>query len=167
MKPATSKKSVVIILVLLSFFMTGCSVLGPVSSPEFGAMIKNANPEGAGDIKTYGPVWWYPNTRGFNDARGLGISRSQDPIPGILVVTTKEFFIEQWDENEKKYQITKRFSLAEKKEISLDSYGLNRRVVVQWKDFSTDSFSFTSEHGQWVDAPKTEALFNQLSTERK
>ena len=40
--------------------------------------------------------------------------------------------------------------------VAVDSYGLNRRMVVRKKDFSYDSFDFSSHSGTMVDAEMVE-----------
>jgi hypothetical protein len=146
--------------------LAGCAALGPVSSPEFGVLVRTALPAGAGKARIFGPGFWYPNTRGFTDLRSLGLARPQEPVPGVLVVTRSALFVEQWDKPSNRYRVVKRFLLTDTQGVSLDSYGRGRRVVVQWKDFSTDSFSFTSDGGQMIDVSKTEALFTLLSSDR-
>jgi hypothetical protein len=152
------------VLFILSFLLAGCAALGPVSSPQFLDFVKEALPPAEREILMYGPGTWHPNTRGFTDLRSLFLSRPQEPIPGVLVVTTSALFVQQWDKANGRYEPMKRFSLNETLKVSLDTFGLNRRLVVQWKDFSTDSFSFTSDSGQTVDAERTEAAFQLLSS---
>jgi hypothetical protein len=116
------------------------------------------------------PCTWKPSSRAalspnsFPVHSSLFLSRPQEPIPGVLVVTTSALFVQQWDKANGRYEPMKRFSLNETLKVSLDTFGLNRRLVVQWKDFSTDSFSFTSDSGQTVDAERTEAAFQLLSS---
>jgi len=112
----------------------------------------------------FGPGYWSPNTRGFTDTRSPGLTKGQRSIAGVLVFTNSAIIVEQWDEKTSKYQIIKRFWLSQKRDITLDTFGLNRRVVVQWNDYSTDSFSFTGNSGQMINSRKTESLFDLLSS---
>lgn len=46
--------------------------------------------------------------------------------------------------------------------MSLDTYGLNRRIVLRKTDLSSDSFDFTQASGNFVDATKVEQAIEFL-----
>lgn len=140
--------------------MAGCATtIGPVSSPEFPELVAKATPKGAGEIRYYGSGSWYPNIRGFIDIRS---GRLAYPITGILVITKTAIFFQQWDKPTQKYEIIKLLPLSQITEVSLDTYGLNRRIVLRKKDYSFDTFNFTKAKGNFVDGTKVEEAFRFL-----
>ena len=144
------------LLCIALFLLAGCAALGPVSAPEFPRLVQDAVPEQDGTAILFGPGIWLPNTLGFTDTRSSGLTRGQEPVPGIVVITHSAILIQQWDKERGSFELIKRFSLSGVREVSLDKYGLNRRVLIRWQDYSADSFSFTESSGQVIDALKTE-----------
>jgi hypothetical protein len=147
--------------IVLMALITGCAAIGPISSSEFPQLVARAVPKGDGEIRYYGPGYWYPNARGFTGTRSSLLAPPGDQIPGILVITETAVLFEQWDESVQKFDVIKRLSFAELDEVSLDSYGLNRRLVLRKRDLSFDSFEFGVS---FSDAPKTEAAVAFLRT---
>lgn len=120
---------------LLFSFAVGCAAIGPTSSPEFPQLVEQAVPKGEGAIHSFGSGNWYPNTRGFTPIRSSLLARPPDPIPGVLVLTSTAILFQQWDNQRERFDIVKRIAISDLMEASLDTYGLNRRVVVPRKDF--------------------------------
>ena len=149
-------KLVIVSWLCVSLF--GCVTAGPVFSPQFIDLVHEAINVAPEEIIMLGPGAWYPNLRGFAHGPG-GIYTF-----GVLAVTPSYLFVVQWDKTANNYQVVKRFSLTKKKKVTLDTFGLSRRVVVLWTDYSTDSFKFTSQHAQLIDRSKTESLFKLLSS---
>jgi hypothetical protein len=137
-------------------FVAGCAAIGPIDSPEFPKMVAKAVSSNDGEIHFYGSGNWHPNIRGFTGVRSSLLARPTDPIPGVLVVTSTAVLFQQWDEEAKAFVIIKRLPFMELTAVSLDSFGLNRRIVLRKKDLSYDSFDFTQASGNFIDAPKVE-----------
>lgn len=156
-----------ITIFIISISLLGCASLGPTSAPNFKELVKAPIPSDSGEVLMSGPGQWLPNTIGFTDTKSTGITAGQDPVAGVLVITDSAIFVEQWDTANDKFRIMKRFLLSQVKELNLDTYGANRRVAIQWDDYSNDSFLFMSDSGQWINAKKTESLFEFLSTNKK
>ncbi len=157
-------KSTYKLLCFVLFLLAACAALGPVSEPEFPRLVQNAVPEQDGTAILFGPGIWIPNTLGFTDTRSSGLTRGQEPVPGILVITDSAILILQWDKERGRFELIKRFALSGVREVRLDKYGLNRRVVIRWQDYSVDSFSFTKSGGQLIDVHKTEEAAAWLQT---
>ncbi len=156
-----------VVVFLACILLFGCVSFGPVSSPQFTNLVQKAIQVESGDMQMLGPSQWYPNTRGFTDTRNFVHPDHQNVTNGVLAVTFSAIYIVQWDKTDNNYHVLKRFMLAQIKEVTLDTYGLSRSVVVQWNDYSTDSFSFISDSGQTIDRRKTESLYKLLSSNIK
>jgi hypothetical protein len=131
-------------LILFTLLLMGCAAVGPTSSPEFPSLVAKAVPSEDGEIHIFGKGQWFPNLRGFTDIRSLALTQPVTPTPGILVLTDRALVFQQWDEAAKNFVIIKRLPYSEFASVSLDTYGLNRRIVLQKRDFSFDSFDFTT-----------------------
>lgn len=143
-------------LLLFATFIAGCAAIGPVASPDFPQMVAKVIPKADGEISFYGSGNWYPNTRGFTAIRSSLLARPADPIPGVLVVTSDTVLFQQWDDETKAFDIVKRLPFTELTSVALDTYGLNRRIVLRKKDLSYESFDFTQANGNFIDATKVE-----------
>lgn len=142
--------------IIIAAFVVGCAAIGPIDAPEFPSKVAKAVPSSEGEIHLYGPGNWYPNSRGFTGLRSSLLASPSDPIPGVLVVTKTSVLFQQWDEVTNEFDVVKRFPFAELLAASLDSFGLNRRIVLRKKDLSYDSFDFTQASGKFFDARKVE-----------
>lgn len=143
-------------LLLFAAVIAGCAAIGPVASPEFPQMVAKSIPKTDGEIRLYGSGNWYPNTRGFTAIRSSLLARPADPTPGVLVITSDTVLFQQWDDEAKAFDIVKRLPLTELTSVALDTFGLNRRIVLRKKDLSYESFDFTQAIGNFVDATKVE-----------
>jgi hypothetical protein len=143
-------------LLLFSIFIAGCAAIGPVDSPDFPQMVAKSVPKADGEIRFYGSGNWYPNTRGFTTIRSALLAGHEAPIPGVLVVTSDTVLFQQWEEETKAFDIVKRLPFTELTSAALDTYGLNRRIVLRKKDLSYESFDFTQANGNFIDATKAE-----------
>lgn len=145
-----------ITLLIFAIIIAGCAAIGPVDSPDFPYLVSKAVPKADGEIRFYGSGNWHPNTRGFTAMRSSLLARPVDPIPGVLVVTDNVVLLQQWDDEIKGFDIVKRLPFSELTSVAVDSYGLNRRIVIRKKDLSYESFDFTQGSGTFIDAPKVE-----------
>jgi hypothetical protein len=143
-------------VLVFAAFVAGCAAIGPIHSPDFPQMVAKAVSSTDGEIHFYGPGNWYPNTRGFAGERSSAIARPTAPIPGVLVVTNTTVLFQQWDEETKAFDIVKRLPFTELTSVSLDSFGLGRRMSLRKKDLSYDSFDFSKASGIVIDGPKVE-----------
>jgi hypothetical protein len=144
-------------LLTVGAFLSGCSAIGPTSSPEFAALIQVPIPKTDGKTRFFGSANWFPNHRGFTDLRSSFLGGNLKPIPGALVIAEKAIFFEQWNGELKAYEIVKRLSMDDVMSATVDSFGRGRRLVVRKKDYSFDSFEFTQASGNFSDGEKTEA----------
>lgn len=143
-------------VLILATFLAGCAAIGPIASPNFQQMVAKGVSNADGEIRFYGSGNWHPNTRGFTGARSSLLARPADPIPGVLVITNTAVLFQQWDDYAQAFDIVKRLPFTELTSVSLDSFGLNRRIVLRKKDLSYDSFDFTQASGNFIDATKVE-----------
>lgn len=153
------RSSIFLVLALLS---VGCAAIGPTSSPEFPRLVAKTIPKEDGEVRFFGSGNWYPNVRGFTPNRSSLLARPAPPTPGVLVIADEALLFQQWDGEAKSFDVVKRLPYSELVAISLDSYGLNRRIVVRKKDLSYDSFDFTQAGGNLVDGTKVEEAFGFL-----
>lgn len=147
--------------------IAGCvgSGYGPTYSPMYRQKVTASLPDQTGKIKMMGPAEWHPNTQGFNDL-GCWLTTGTVCVRGILVITERDILLLQRNRRQKRYRIMKVIPLEKMKEVSLDSLGVNRRIVIQEEDYTFHTFSFLKFGGQFfVDSSKTESGFqiiNQL-----
>jgi hypothetical protein len=146
-----------IILLTFAVFVAGCAAIGPVDSPDFPNLVSKAIPKADGEIHFYGSGNWHPNTRGFTAIRSSLLARPADPIVGVLVIANNSVLFQQWDNEKNAFDIVKRLPLIELTSVALDSYGINRRIILRKKDLSYESFDFTQGSGNFIDAKKVEA----------
>ena len=151
----------IFLIIFLGVFL-GCSSYGPVSSQEFSQLVQTPLPSNSGKIVLSGTGSWFPNAQGFNDTRSSFLAPPIQPIPGIVVITDKELFFQQWNKKEKKYKIMLRIGFEDIESLSLDKYGLNRRLVIQKKDYSFHTFDFTRGKGQFINGSKTEEAYSLI-----
>lgn len=156
---------------VLALLLAACAAIGPTSSPEFPLLVSRAVPPGDGVVHSLGSGNWYPNVRGFTATRSSLLSRPADPIPGALAITPTAIVFAQWDEASRKFDAVKRLPISDLMEVTLDSLGAGRRIVVRGKDLSYQCFEFTRASGNLGDGTKTEeaVLFLQahLGGQRK
>lgn len=128
-------------LALLSCLaLVGCASQGPVSSPQFSGLVRDVLPPDSGEIQMFGVACWLPQANGLgrlqlNPFGWRKAQRNVKPISCVLIVTDADIFVTHWDKETDAYQTTKRFSLAKKKNVTLHSRNLNRRVTVEWGDY--------------------------------
>jgi hypothetical protein len=151
-------------LMLVICLIAGCAAIGPVSSPEFRHLVARAVPEEDGEVVLAGSGNWYPNIRGFTNVRSILLTDNIGGIPGVLVLTSNSVLFEQWNEKTQRFDVVKRLPLSEVREVSLDSYGVNRCLVVRKRDLSYDSFDFTQGSGAFIDASRAEEGYKFLQS---
>lgn len=78
------------------------------------------------------------------------------------MITGEALLFQQWDEEAKIFDVIKRLPYSELVAVALDTYGLNRRIVLRKTDLSYDSFDFTQASGNFVDATKVEQAIEFL-----
>lgn len=149
-------------LLLVALAIAGCAAIGPTSSPEFPQLIVKAVSKEDGEIRFFGSGNWYANVRGFTDIRSSFLATPLSPTPGALVITESSIVFQQWDERTQQFDIVKRVPFSDISSVSLDSYGLGRRLVVRKRDLSFDSFEFTRAEGNLVDGEKLESAVRFL-----
>ncbi len=143
-------------LLFFAAIVTGCAAIGPGGSPDFPQMVAKAIPKTDGEIRFFGSGNWYPNTRGFTPIRSSLLAKPAAPIPGVLVITSDTVLFQQWDDETKAFDNVKRLPFTELTSVALDSFGLNRRIVLRKKDLSYETFNFTQASGNFVDTTKVE-----------
>ena len=152
------------LLTISLLFNSGCASFGPTSSPDYEQNVYTSLPDKTDEVVMMGPGYWHPNAQGFNDLRSsLLVTRLARSIPGILVVTEKDLIVLQWNESQSKYKIMNKIPLFEVRDVYLDSFGLSRRIVVQEKDYTFHSFSFSKLGGHANDSGKTESGFQLIN----
>jgi hypothetical protein len=161
---ARSRFQILGALLLFNFVLTiaACSAIGPTSSPEFPAFVAKAVPKEDGEVRFYGQGQYFPGLRGFTDVRSSLLGGQYQGIPGVVVITDTALLFEQWDSNTEKFDVVKRLPFSEVTAVTLDSYGLNRRLVLRKKDLSFETFNFTRAAGNSVDGDKVEQAFQLL-----
>ena len=141
---------------LLTFLISGCAAIGPSSSADFPQLVAKAVPKADGNMVIFGTANWLPNTRGFSAVRSSFLSSPAAQIAGVLVVTNTAILFQQWEPEVNGFGVIKRLPYEELTASSMDSMGLGRRLVLQKKDFSFETFEFTKAGGNLADSAKTE-----------
>jgi len=142
-------------LALLLLTLTGCTALGPTTSPDFPRLVNDAMPTNEGQIKLFGPAEWFPNIMGFTEIASIAVSSAQKNfLNGVCVTTDTSLLFLQW--NDSRYVPVKRIPTTDMLAVTLDSWGNGRRMVVQKRDLSFDTFNFIGNHGILIDGERTE-----------
>ena len=134
--------------------LCGCAAIGPSESPEFGRLVAQSAPSDSGAILIYATGTWLPNTRGFTGVRSGMLAPQQTPIPGVVTIAERALIFSQWDKSTNSYMPIKRILISNISSISLDKFGLSSAIVIQQKDLSVDTFTFTKAGGNLVDSAK-------------
>ncbi len=141
--------------------LSACTTRGPANSDQMPSLAAQALPEKASPPLRSAPGEWFPNVRGFNDVRSNPFSPVNRQV-GVLVITDEALYFQQWSKNRKAYDVVKRIRLKNIEEVSIDTYGASRRLVVQRDDLGYDTFGVTQAGGLLVDKSETEIVHRQL-----
>ena len=147
---------------LLAASISGCAAIGPSDSPEGLQLVARAVPNEDSPIRYSGSGNWFPSVQGFTAMRRSMFAPVADPIVGALVITDTALLFERWDDATKRFDVMKRIPWSEISEVTLDTYGLARRLVLRSKDLTYQSFDFTRSSGNAVDGAKVEAAVKYL-----
>jgi hypothetical protein len=139
-----------LIVIGAGLMLAGCQATGPVSSPEFNSLVTAAMPPEAGSVMIVGPGNWYPNTNGFTDIMSTFLAPAKEPIPGVVAVGTSGVIFCQWDDRHNQYVVMKLDKFEDIADEHVDTYGLNARLVLKRKDYTIDSFDFSTAGGQFI-----------------
>jgi hypothetical protein len=135
-----------------ALMLFGCANPGPITSPEFPALLSKAMPPEAGDVVIAGQAEWFPNTIGFND---LANFQMVEPTPAMVIVGSNALVFSQWDPKSHSYLVMKEVQYENMTEARVDTMGLSARVVVRASDFSYNTFDFVKGSGVLVDSEKS------------
>jgi hypothetical protein len=136
--------------------LSGCAAIGPSDSPEFGSLVARSVPAESGAILIYDTGTWQPNTRGFTGVMSGMLAPPQTPIPGVIVITENALIVSQWDKPTASYVPMKRILISNIDSVRVDKFGLSSAIVVQQRDLSVDTFTFTKASGNFVNAARAE-----------
>ena len=150
-----------ILLLLASVALSGCATRGPANSDQLPSFAYQALPNDSGTLLRSSPGEWFPNVKGFNDIRSNPFSPVSRQT-GLVALTDKAIFFEQWSTSRKAYEVVKRLLLDQVRGVSVDTYGASRRIVIQRLDFGYDSFGLTQAGGLIVDKSETELMMGHL-----
>ena len=145
----------------LCLVLSGCATRGPANSDQLPSFAFQALPSDAGTLLQGSPGEWFPNVKGFNDIRSNPFAPVSRQV-GLVALTDKALYFEQWNTARKSYEVVKRLLLTQVRSITVDTYGASRRIVIQREDFGYDSFGVTQAGGLIVDKSETEILVGHL-----
>lgn len=137
--------------------LVGCAAAqGPVTDrPQ---LIARSLPESE-EIQFSSAATWIPDTDGYGE-----IFSSQPSLHGgtLVLAETATSFV-QWSEEERSYHILWRSPYSDIASCRVDAYGRGRRLVIQQRDFRTESFEITGPSGTAVDLANTRQAFVLLT----
>jgi hypothetical protein len=148
-------------------FLIGCAAFGPTDAPDFELQVSSQIPKEFGTPQITGPAEWISNTRGFNDVRNILISTPPKVVPGVLIITGNGFLFMQWSQSLNRYEIVKGVVCSAVKEVTLDRFGRNLRLVITLNDFSNESFGYHQPGNVVIDLEKTEKAVVSLKANCK
>ena len=137
--------------------LTGFNSFGPVDQSNFRELAKAQLPADAGEVVASEPGLWAVNANGFTDVRS-----QQTPLLGLLVVTTRAVYFQQWLDSEQRYDTMLMISLGDVVAVREESFGRSVRIVLKKSDLSVTSLSVVRGSGGMVDTDKTHAWFELL-----
>jgi hypothetical protein len=151
-------------LALLLLCLTGCAAIGPTTSPDFPRFVNAAMPANEGQVKLFGPAEWFPNVMGFTDWMSYAQIYA---LNDVCVITETSLLFLQWNDSQARYVPIKRIPTTDMLVVTMESSGNARRMVVQKRDLSFDTFSFLGNSGIVIDGDRVEAatalLQNQIA----
>ena len=139
--------------------LTGFNSFGPINQSEYKDQAKAQLPVDAGHILVLEPGAWAINANGFTDIRS-----QQTPLLGVLLVTTKAIYFQQWIEAEQRYDTMLSISLRDIATIREETFGRSVRIVVKKTDLTVTSLSVMSGSGGAIDREKTHEWLELLRT---
>lgn len=148
-----------VVLLISLLLLTGFNAYGPVNQADFKDLAAAQLPSEAGPALVTAPGMWAINANGFADIRG-----QPTPLQGILVLTDKGIYFQQWIEDEQRYDTMLSLSLRDVAKVREETFGRSLRIVVKKTDLTVVSLSVVSGSGGMIDRDKTHALFELLRT---
>jgi hypothetical protein len=150
---------IIIISLVFVLILAGCYAFGPVSP----SLVAKSVPKEDGKVLLYGSGFWWPNTRGFADFLVHTLVHTPDNYrAGVLVITDNAVVFEQWDKKKEAYYVIKHLPYSGLDKVSMDTFGVSKRIVLRKKDLSYETFEFTNKSGTLIDNTKNEQGINIL-----
>jgi len=146
---------IIIIFLVFVLILAGCYAFGPVSP----SLVAKSVPKEDGKVLLYGSGFWWPNTRGFAD---FLVRTPNSYRAGVLVITDNAVVFEQWDKKKEAYYVIKHLPYSGLAKVSMDTFGVSKRIVLRKKDLSYETFEFTNKSGTLIDNTKNEQGINIL-----
>ncbi len=137
--------------------LTGASAYGPVREPNYIGLATAALPPDSGEVLMFGRGYWAPDANGFTDIRS-----QPTPMLGLLLITTKGIYFQQWLKPESRYDTMGRILFSEMDSVRIAEFGRSLRVVLKKKDLSATSFAYSGQKGEFVDKEKTRQAFDAV-----
>ena len=131
------KKTIIALCLALS--LASCVTYRPQYDDDYEKAVLSVIDKTSEKIKFNDHAIWLPN-RSTIPLR----ADSSSQIEGNMVITDKNLYFLEWDSNENIYNIVKKISIPEMKNVKVVKYGLNRQFVIQSKNGGFDLFAFTS-----------------------
>jgi hypothetical protein len=151
------------LLVALTY-LSGCTALGPTTSPDWRAQVSSTVPSGDGAVDFLSAGEWFPDTQGFMDMRGAGMLTAQTNFrQGVFALTPISLVFLQWDSTVKRYSVIYRTPYADISEAKVDSLGRGRRLVIFGKENRAQSFGLSGVTGNMVDQAAVQKAYELVS----
>ncbi|SDR10685.1 hypothetical protein [Pseudoxanthomonas sp. CF125] len=139
--------------------LTGLNSFGPVNQGNYQQLAEAQLPTDAGQVLASEPGAWANNANGFADIRS-----QQAPLLGVLLITTKGIYFQQWLEAEQRYDTMLTVSLRDITAIREEKFGRSVRIVFKKSDLTVTSLSVMTGSGGVIDRDKTHVWFELLRT---
>jgi|LakWasMet14_LOW5_FD_contig_41_191352_length_702_multi_1_in_0_out_0_1 hypothetical protein len=137
----------IIISILLSFSLVGCTAFGPKEgSPEFITTVNVATHPSK--IVVAKSALWIPNIFGYNNIM------NETSISGVFVLTQNEVLFLIWNEDKSEFVRATNIQRIDINQAIVDSFGRCRRLVIASKD-KVNSFELVDSNQNFCD---TEAI---------
>ena len=151
------KKINTFIVLLISFLLSGCAYtnselwpMGPYQDNNLEKLILESTSLKNEKIILFSPGFVQFDKKGTKDTRPIVINNTlATVISGILVLTDKNMFIQQWDKEKMMYKTVLTISFEEINDIALEIDGRGRTISALLKNGRYVTFSFGAV---WQDA---------------
>jgi hypothetical protein len=149
--------------ILLCVALAGCATTaGPISSPEYPALVAAALPIEAGEVVKFSIGNWIDNANGFSPGVAPYTFHVQNSV--VIVAAKKAIAVESWNDGGK-FTVIKLIRFQDMAKVRVDSFGLSKRLVIETADPSYNSFEFTKAAGNLIDGAKADEFSAYLNAQ--
>jgi hypothetical protein len=150
------------IFICSSVLLVGCASpeFNPMKEANFEKYIYDSTDKAEGDITYFHFGYVHLDRNGFSDTRLVRTTGPAPDLVGILVFTKKNIVLKQWSKEKLVYRDSWKLPIKEISSMSVEKYGLNRRISICFDNDKYVSLSMSS--GNFISLEETQKAFSIL-----